>query len=430
MKFTTFNNCRRSKVTVTPANWRTQKASLKSPWRISYRFYDPVYKDSRLWGKQILIKGMNDYPTLAERQDATQTLLDLELDKLDSKGFNPVTGKYMAPAAVPVVEKLTGQTPFIRALQLAIPYSTAAKESKDLMWTTWRIVSQAAERLKIQDLPIQEVNRGMLMDMLEDCRHSTKLSPRKKDTGKRIPIEWNDNQFNFLRAHLGMMYKVLDKREALPYNPVHKIPKREKLSEEAGDNTGKLLTMQERRIIIDELQPLPEFLRFIEIFFPSGGRLAELCRVKGKHVDLVNQRYRVLVKKRQKMVWDWKTITNIALPHWKELMASCEAEDHVFSLNLMPGAQKIHPGYLTRRWKRHVKDKHGIIPGLYDLKHLFDSEVIDQVTAFNIARKMAVQTLAAHNSHTSTEMVDKVYDANKKQREHEFRKTLGRPFSR
>jgi hypothetical protein len=39
-----FNGCSRSDISVTPQNWKTKKASLKYPWKIHYRFYDPACK--------------------------------------------------------------------------------------------------------------------------------------------------------------------------------------------------------------------------------------------------------------------------------------------------------------------------------------------------------------------------------------------------
>jgi hypothetical protein len=39
------NECWMSPVSVFPANWNTNRASLKVKWYFSFRFYDPAFKD-------------------------------------------------------------------------------------------------------------------------------------------------------------------------------------------------------------------------------------------------------------------------------------------------------------------------------------------------------------------------------------------------
>ena len=68
------NNCRLSKISVYPSNWKTTKASLKVTWRIVYRFYD----DNLGLQKQIRKQGMNELEDLKERQDATKAILEMK----------------------------------------------------------------------------------------------------------------------------------------------------------------------------------------------------------------------------------------------------------------------------------------------------------------------------------------------------------------
>ena len=68
------NGCHYSKISVTPTNWNTKKASLKKPWKIHYRFYDPAFKDDPKYKgglKQVAIRGINTFHTLDERQAIT-----------------------------------------------------------------------------------------------------------------------------------------------------------------------------------------------------------------------------------------------------------------------------------------------------------------------------------------------------------------------
>lgn len=72
------NGCSRSEIKVTPANWQTNRASVKKNWKIYYRYYDPATKGTKDWGKMIQIRGMNDDKDLQSRQATTKFLLEQE----------------------------------------------------------------------------------------------------------------------------------------------------------------------------------------------------------------------------------------------------------------------------------------------------------------------------------------------------------------
>ena len=59
-------------------------------------------------------------------------------------------------------------------------------------------------------------------------------------------------------------------------------------------------------------------------------------------------------------------------------------------------------------WKRHIKKKLGIEADWYSLKHLHTTE---------IAAKLGAEAAAEHNAHTTTAMVNKVYDVGRAERE-------------
>jgi len=373
------------------------------------------------------VKGMNDFHTLAERQQMTQILIDREKDKVDKQGFNPITEKYMAPdRPLQVVERLQADTPFTRALQLAIPLSTASKGSKEGMKCALNIFRQAAEYLGLEDISISDITSGHLMDCLNECHRSQKISPRKKDGGKLIPITWNENQYNFVRGYIGMIYKVIKTRQILPHNPMHNIPKKEIIK--APGEKRKVLTDSERKAVAAELVKWPEFWRYANIFHASGSRIAEMARLQGKHVDLDKPGFWILIYKGKKKKWAFKTITLLTLPYWQSVMEGCKPDDFVFSRGLKPGAKATRPEQVTRRWERHSKKKLGIDVDFYALKHLFDSEVIDQVMEEERARKIALKIVATQNGHAGPEMLERHYDVRKDEREHAFRKTLGRPL--
>ncbi len=79
------------------SKWQKPKASLTKDWYIYYRFYDPLFKKEAKYkkGKLVMLKGMNQFKVVADRQMETQKLLYDELKKLKEKGFNPITGQML-----------------------------------------------------------------------------------------------------------------------------------------------------------------------------------------------------------------------------------------------------------------------------------------------------------------------------------------------
>jgi len=55
-------------------------------------------------------------------------------------------------------------------------------------------------------------------------------------------------------------------------------------------------------------------------------------------------------------------------------MKNNKKEDYIFSKYLETGKTSNRPEQITRRWKRHVKDKLGIEADFYSLKHLNTDE--------------------------------------------------------
>ncbi|MBN8699585.1 MAG: hypothetical protein J0L54_08220 [Chitinophagales bacterium] len=79
------NGCICSTLSVYPKNWQAKNAKTTLDWYITYRFYDPRYPKPKL----VMVKGMNQFKTLPERQAATKKSLAEELDKLVRGELNP-----------------------------------------------------------------------------------------------------------------------------------------------------------------------------------------------------------------------------------------------------------------------------------------------------------------------------------------------------
>jgi len=312
--------------------------------------------------------------------------------------------------------------------------------------------SKSAAMLKKDQIPLHHIKSKDIKAILDNCKNlvverimnkrvekdGKLVVERIKVNGKMVPVKtvvyqkkvWNDNQFNHFRSYLGILFGKLKKQEILEYNPIDNIEVRDTTPEDPEQREKKVLT-DGQRLQINEYtkEKTPEFNRLIHIFFNSGARRKEMVRVQGKHVDLPKQRFKVLVKKRKKWTWVWKTIKDVVLDHWVQAMDGCGPEDYVFSKGLRPGPKPIRPEQITRRWLRHVKKALGFSDNdFYHLKRLHTTEIMDMFSKLTEQEEEAAQVAAEHNSHTSTAMVVNIYDAKKEKRKHNKIRAAGNGF--
>lgn len=456
---TTFNGCYRSEIKVKPDNWHTKKASTSDNWRINYRFYDPAFANNPKFkkGKQVKILGMNHVADLEVRQAITRAFIEREKNKIDAKGYNPITGAYMAPHEQVVMDAakqdLSSSTPFIQALKTIFSELTFEPDTSRCIEKTLRFVEQSAILLKKDNTPLVDIKARDIKLILDNCKNLTVTRIKNKRVevdgksriekhivnGKLVPVKveivtpkvWNENEFNNILKYLSILYSELDRQEIVEYNPIKKIPKKDTAIEDPDQVKRKVLTPEERRKIhMSLIVDFPDYLRYLNIFYHSGARIKEIMKVQGKNVDLTGQRFKVLIKKRKKWVWVWKTIKDMALPYWKQAMDGCGPEDYVFSRGLRPGPKPIRPGQVGRRWRLHIKKKLGIGSRQYDLKHLHTTEVINELEKLKAELYFdPVMAAAEHNSHTSGAMVRKIYDVDNDKREHNKVKGLKTSFA-
>jgi integrase len=443
----TFNGCYRSEIKVTPKNWHTKKASTATPWRIHYRFYDPAFKNDPKYkkGKQVPIKGMNHVTTLGDRQAITRCLIADEMRDIDKLGYNPITGVYMAPQAGDSSQDITADTPLLPALKAVLKSCDVDHDTRIDMTSALKYFEESAVALKKDFTPLREIKSKDIRLILDNCRNlvvTQIVNKRIEVKGKAIierkpdgtPVKtvvqrkkvWNERQFNHYRKYLSILFAEIERQEIIEYNPVEKIPKKEIAVDP--DAKRPVLSLDQRRQVDAYLkEKFPAFHRFIHIFFHSGARRKELMRLQGKNVDIEGQRFKVLVNKRKKKTWVWKTIKDVALPYWQDAMKDCGPMDFVFSAGLVPGAVPIRPEQVTRRWKEHVKKDLGIDPDLYSLKHLHTTEVRTELEKAGVPD--SAKELAEHNSHTSGAMVIKIYDVEHDKREHKKVKGVQNSFA-
>jgi len=365
------NGCSVSELSVYPKDWKTRKAKINVNWYIKYRFYDP----NQATPKQVVIKGMNAFKTLSLRQEETKKLLDREMQNLVG-GFNPFADKVELPHEIPLT--------LIEALQLAVSKVVVAP-------TTLRDIKYAMSRF---DIAIKEL--GLLNLKASDVsrKYFREILDRTSNT---------DDRFNKHRSYLMILVSVLCELEILQSNCIRDIKKRKTTK-----YLRKVLTAEERKLVNNYLhENFPSFHRFLHIFYHSGARISEMIRMKVDDVDLSNKRFKVVIKKGTRYVETWKTIKTIAIPYWIDQLQVAKSGQFVFSKGLMPGDIEIQPYQINKRWYLNVKKKLGITADFYSLKHLHTSEVVELLSDLEAAK---------HNSHTSTAMVNKVYDINKSKR--------------
>lgn len=409
------NGFLRSEFSIFPKNWEDKRGvDISRDWYFTYRFYDPAGTRSKL----VMVKGMNYAKTLKDRQENTIHALMNEAQKLE-RGWNPFLNKYYLPRNQHVIDP---HTPMIEALRASLSRLTIEKVTRRDIKNVINVCEKAAERCFLIHYEIAQLRRVHIRALLEECQS---LMPN-----------FSDNTYNRYRSYLNILFNELLEVEAVESNPVKDIKKktvqakkRETLSDEQRVKVNELL-----------LKNHATFHRFLHIFFHSGARITELMKVRVKDVDLKNQRYECEILKGKTSRIVQRTIKDIALPLWAELIREIpdipdergvkmgeecsknvveKGDFYIFSRGLKPGSIQIQPYQITKRWYRLVKKQLGITATFYSLKHLHTSEVVD---------RLGDEAAAKMNEHTTTGMVVKIYDHRRKDREHEALKKLDNTF--
>jgi integrase len=225
--------------------------------------------------------------------------------------------------------------------------------------------------------------------------------------------------YNKYRAYLMMLFSELLEIEAIDFNPVKDIKKKTetvKIREE--------LTINQRSIVNKFLQEKHySFWRMMQIFFHSGSRITEIMRVQVKDIDIDQQRCKYLVKKGTQRKEVHRAIKDSIIHLWIDLVKNAHPDDYIFSRGLVPGAIKIRPDQISKRWYRLIKKNKNLVKitaDFYSLKHSNSDET---------AALLDINDAAAHNSHSSPVITMKHYAQGEKDRQMERIKKVGNTFS-
>ena len=400
------HGCHVGKISVHPTGWELPGASTQADWYIHYRFHDPNFAGKYPKGYLKILKGMNDEKGLVKRRSITRDLIKNEATKLE-EGYNPILNKVIAPAQEQ--HEIHPTTDFASALQAAYKLLPDIATKREIRLALVHI-KEAIAGLGYASVKISEVRKKHIKAILR------KIGLNKKAASADPTYEWGASSFNHYRSYLKMLFDQLEEAEATETDPVSKIKKRKEVKK-----IRQILTVVERNRVDAYLRfYYHELWRFTHIFFHSGARIAEMTRVRLEDVDIKNQRFKITVRKGRQFVQVWKTIKDLAVPFWEEVLREARPGDYIFSRELRPGPHQIRKEQITHRWSTHVKKDLRITADFYSLKYLNTTQTVSL---------RGDKAAAAQNSHTSTAMVVSIYDVERAGREHEELKTVNNPLA-
>jgi len=409
------NGCSCSDVWIHPKNWKTlsAKKALEANWFVECKFYDPAYSKKYPNGFPFRTR-LNRFKTLAERKAAAAALL-IEIPKLlEDRGYNPITKKFMFNPDT--FGKITRHSSIIPALRIIHAQLSVAKSTHRDLRQVINNVEKSINALNLYQLKIAEFRRGHLKMILDNLKLS-------------------NGQYNKYLSYLSILLREIVEMDALDHNPV-------------ADIRNKKVVKKIREVLkISELVQITaylktehyEFYRYTMIFFHSGARSSELCRLQIKDVNVANQEYRVTIQKGSYHKEVIKIILPDAVPFWVDLLRTANnPEDFVFSKGLEPGPDHIEEYQITKRWKRLVKDRLCFIGGqlraipsepsdiaferinadFYAMKHLF-LDLLDKAEGeSSSSTPFLSKSLADH----TTDITEKVYLVGREKRKNEILK--------
>lgn len=424
MKLHLSHGCSCSQVKVYPHTWERPNATIKKDWYIWYRFYDPTFPNKQ--GHLKIIKGMNEFKTLKERQAVTRDLLEQELRLLQRCDYNPITGIFTEPSEPAAGDYIIHpDTGLVAALQEALKRLDIVETFRSDIGSNLRYLKTAAEQLRMDQKPVKDIKRRHMVMLLDQC-------------GKNKDI-WTAATYNRYRRNISCIFRELIKIQAIEHNPIDGY-----LEQKKGTKKKKeILTAEHIQLINTKLRKINyRFWRLIHIFCNSGSRTTELMKVRVPHVDLKRQMVTYTIKKGEVIREVERPIKSEVLYLWEQLMVEAKKvgpEAYLFSENLSPGKNHIRVDQIRHRWRNWVQRDPdtrapyksgrkmvyprpsglGIKVPWYRLKHL-NSDLMDKLYGSDIAAHL--------NQHNKT-MVENVYAVGREDRKNEVLKGAPNPLA-
>jgi integrase len=337
---------------VNPKNWESGGlALLKKNWQIQYYFYPKCGSKPKL----VVVKGMNNLKTLADRRLVVKGLIDDEINQ-NMIGYNPIIKKVVHEAEVHAA--LHSQLQFITAFRAAsIKIQCTEKHRKEMERCLNRLETHIV-KLGIQDVVIEKLTRSQLRQLMDACE---------------LPSSYYNKYLSFLSS----IYSELIQYECCPYNIVRDLKKRTVTKKQR-----EILNPKDHIAVMEYLQSnYYEFWRYARIFLFSGARSTELFRLQVKDVNIEEQEYKVTIMKGSQPKEVIKVIMGEIVPLWEEVLKGAKPNDYLFSKGLVSGEKPVQSYQITKRWSRLVKHSNEIkyedgsvvkiTADFYSLKHSF-----------------------------------------------------------
>ncbi|GAB0156246.1 hypothetical protein CHRYSEOSP005_15100 [Chryseobacterium sp. Alg-005] len=401
------NGCKRTGVYFSPKDCMnfTSKSKFRNEWFVECRFYDPNFKERYPDGFQYRKKFTKE--NLRELKVYAEVYKEEMEHKLDVLNYNPITKKFMNEYK----SELNPDLKFMEALWRVRNKIIFSDDYISFSRQVLNLIEQVIPKLEYENLRIIETKTLHLKNILES-------------------IFTTESVYNKQRSCLKTLFDELLQYGCVEYNPITSLKKKIEVPE-----VRELLDERKVHIVLQYLHDrYPTFYRYTNIFRYSAARSTELFRVQKKYVDINNQEYHVLIKKRKGYEWVTKVIIPAAIPYWRQILLECESEDdYLFSKGLKPGKTPISSKQIQRRWRNNIKRAEDIIDPItkeriivtedfYSWKHLF-LDKLDQlqnkpetpIIPINLAQGMA--------SHLSPETTKK-YTVGKDDRNKEYLKKI------
>jgi len=363
---------------VSPGNWENPRCSVKKDWYIHYRLY---YNNG---SKQVILKGMNRFKTWDDRYKCTKEILEGELRKLSLSVEQP---------ASPIVHTDLRQ---LLTLMVDTKRKSCCKRHCDNLQTMVDRFLDTSVKMGSK-LTVSNITRQQCLLILD-----------------RIYTEYktfSDNTYNRYIKDLGTLFGDLMYYEYTDRNPFYKMRKKETVKQ------LKRIATKEEFAIIDEFlrKKHYHFWRFTRIFFSSGGREAELCRMTMSDILLKHREYKVTILKGRGQRQEIKAILPESYKFWKEVAEEGKDKKHPFGSSFAPDDKPLQPEVVSRTWKKLVKDELGMGDiDFYSLKHLHTDL---------IAARFGLETAQVHDDHHDSSTTG-IYAVGEKKRQLEKLKQL------
>lgn len=374
---------------VSPENWTNPRCSLKKDWCIHYRIY---YANN---SKQVKIRGMNRFSNWDDRYKCTKDLLEAEIQKLENQLQQQQ--KIVDPR----------QTFDFNTLKDALVSMVNKKRQNcvqrhcDNLYTMVDRFVSCSETLGYK-FTFTNIRRGEVLNVLDQMY-------------KQFP-SFSDNTYNRYKKDLGTLFNDLIYYELCEHNPFNQIRKKDT------QKSLKRIASKEEFNLIDRYLYKKHyyFWRFMQIFFYSGGRGTELCRMEMKDILIKYKEFKITIKKGRSSRQEIKAILPGAFKLWKELADEGQGKKHPFGPSFKPDDQPINPGIVNKTWKRLIKDElcMGDID-FYSLKHLHTDLV---------AARFGIETAQGLDDHKDP-AVTSIYAVGEKKRQLEKLKQLDIGFN-